>query len=502
MRIPVLFFLVLSVFSLGAAAWPWKPPKAPVCIVGAGPAGLISASKLESKGYETVVFEKQAHVGGKCQAFYEDGLFHPLGAAFFSNASWPNTLPVIDASGVAIEPFSLAVSGPTAREIFTFNVTTGQTEPFPTPSAAFAAEVAKEIPLYAALWEEKFQPIRVPNFKKGVPDEFTVPATQWFAENNFTALPVLLVEPLALFGYGDIRVVPALYVLMYITPDVLTAFAGVHDVFITDFHAVWERWSAKFIKGPINTNTEITGIDRSGPLPVVKFKGQKEPHSGGGYGSKGGNGWGWGGGFIAPDWWHYGNNGQACSSVILAFPPSLTNLKAVGLKLTGSEEEVFSEVGIQNYYASAVNFNLPNGIQLQAATSSVAVPPPEDGEPVAGLRLQASSDVITWWSLGPYRKFQAEEFARELLRTTLSKFNKDPRNATAMSMAVKESDIKAFRKWDYFPHFDSAPLKDNFYDKFNKLQGQKKTFYASAISGFEIVEWAIQSGQDLVDSHF
>jgi uncharacterized protein with NAD-binding domain and iron-sulfur cluster len=32
---------------------------------------LTAASNLESKGYETVIFEKQPEVGGKCQAYYE-----------------------------------------------------------------------------------------------------------------------------------------------------------------------------------------------------------------------------------------------------------------------------------------------------------------------------------------------------------------------------------------------------------------------------------------------
>jgi len=43
----------------------------PVCIVGAGPAGLIIANRLEAKGYETVIFEKEPEVGGKCQAYYD-----------------------------------------------------------------------------------------------------------------------------------------------------------------------------------------------------------------------------------------------------------------------------------------------------------------------------------------------------------------------------------------------------------------------------------------------
>jgi flavin-dependent dehydrogenase len=44
----------------------------PVCIVGAGPAGLTIANKLQAKGLETVIFEKNPEVGGKCQAYYDE----------------------------------------------------------------------------------------------------------------------------------------------------------------------------------------------------------------------------------------------------------------------------------------------------------------------------------------------------------------------------------------------------------------------------------------------
>ena len=44
----------------------------PVCIVGAGPAGLTVANRLETKGYETVIFEKDLEVGGKCQSYYDE----------------------------------------------------------------------------------------------------------------------------------------------------------------------------------------------------------------------------------------------------------------------------------------------------------------------------------------------------------------------------------------------------------------------------------------------
>jgi ribulose 1,5-bisphosphate synthetase/thiazole synthase len=60
------FLLALETFILAA------PTNNPVCIVGAGPAGLIAANKLESRGQQTVIFEKQASVGGKCQAIYAE----------------------------------------------------------------------------------------------------------------------------------------------------------------------------------------------------------------------------------------------------------------------------------------------------------------------------------------------------------------------------------------------------------------------------------------------
>ena len=69
LALPILTYLCLT-----ASALPTKPPKAPVCIIGAGPAGLTAAARLEEKGIQSVVFEKQAAVGGKCQSYYDNEL--------------------------------------------------------------------------------------------------------------------------------------------------------------------------------------------------------------------------------------------------------------------------------------------------------------------------------------------------------------------------------------------------------------------------------------------
>ncbi|KAF2704639.1 FAD/NAD(P)-binding domain-containing protein [Pleomassaria siparia CBS 279.74] len=447
----------------------------PVCIIGAGPAGLTAAGKLQNKGIDAVVFEKQPAVGGKCQAYYdEEGIFHPLGAAFFSNASYVETVKVVETSGVSIEEFRLAG----AREQFQFNETTGITESVPPLSGLSLQAVAAEIPRYIKIWNEQFAPISVVGYKKGIPDNLTVSGVEWFKANNFTALPVLLVNPLALYGYGDIRVVPALYILQYITPDLLTGFIGQHNVYYTDFHKVWVEWTKKAAcKQDIRLNAEVRCIDRTGKNPVVKYTKANNKS-------------------------FYSWKKQECSSIIFALPPTIENLERAGLDLSEAEYNVFKYTGVHNYFSSAVKFKLPFGVSYIASSKNESVPPPDDGEPVAVLRLSNESDISTSWSWGPYREFESEASARALLQETLSKINKDPRNATALSVPLNNTDIRAFRKWDYFPHFDSQPLRDGAYTRMNKLQGSKKTYWASGLNGMETVEWAIRAGQDVVNSYY
>ena len=59
---------ILSLLVGAAAA-----TECPICVVGAGPAGLAAAYELEQAGKNVVVFEKQLAVGGKSQTIYVNG---------------------------------------------------------------------------------------------------------------------------------------------------------------------------------------------------------------------------------------------------------------------------------------------------------------------------------------------------------------------------------------------------------------------------------------------
>lgn len=103
---------------------------------------------------------------------FDSGTFYPLGAAFYSNATYPETLKVIDTSGVPSVPFSLAGTG---REQFNFNFSTGEIHPVPPFPVQFLQAVAAEIPRYASIWQQVFAPISVPGYKASRIEEIRMP---------------------------------------------------------------------------------------------------------------------------------------------------------------------------------------------------------------------------------------------------------------------------------------------------------------------------------------
>jgi hypothetical protein len=89
------------------------------------------------------------------------GIFHPLGAAFFSNASYTETLKFLDKTNVTSEPFALAG----AREMFRYNYTDGAIQENPALIPQFLASLSAEIPRYVTLWNQRFRPYSVAGYK-------------------------------------------------------------------------------------------------------------------------------------------------------------------------------------------------------------------------------------------------------------------------------------------------------------------------------------------------
>jgi hypothetical protein len=299
------------------------------------------------------------------------------------------------------------------------------------------------------------------------------------------------------YGYGDVREVPVIYMLQYLTPDILLFFAGQRTGHIIDFHKVFVNFASNSVKGPIHLSTNITKIDRSGGYPVITYNdpAQTSPAA------------------------------QNCSKLVLAFPPVMHALQAANLDISADENTVFGPVGIIKYWSGAVSVATPfadifagflqetffaiidkflNGLGFSDVTFAEFIPwlPTPAGQPVAWIRLFNESNVATTWSWGKYRSDQTLAEAKSLLIEVISKLNKDPADTSAVPTPITDANVKDFREWDYFPHFDKAQLDQGYYDKFNALQGHLNTYYASGLNGFETVEFAIRAGTDVVTSYF
>lgn len=478
----------IAVLSTVTFAWAADP----VCIVGAGPAGLTVANRLEAKGYETVIFDKHPEVGGKCQAYYDGlGLFHPMGALLFSNVTYRETLPIINASGLQAFPFENNGKNwrydPDSGYVQQTNVTNGNLTRLPV----FQAEIDR----YINFWNTEFAPLAVVGYKNGV-DGYTMSTFDWLRANDYPLLLLLFLQGMVPYGYGDVTQVPVLYMLQYFTPDILLFFAGRQTGYIIDFHQVFVTYARNQIKGPIHLNTSVTKIDRSGDFPVVSYNDPSQP----------------------------GPSTQNCQKLVLAFPPVMHALNAANLDLDLKETTTFSPVGVIKYWSGAVRVNTPYGDSFTGFLNDNFLGivnkviaglgdnntfeeykpwlPKATGDPVAFLRIFPQSDVATTWSWGQYRSNQTLAEAKSLLKEVISKLNRDPLDPSATPVPITDADVRDFRQWDYFPHFDGLQLDQGFYARFNGLQGHKNTYYASGLNGFETVEFAIRAGQDVVSTYF
>lgn len=219
-----------------------------------------------------------------------------------------------------------------------------------------------------------------------------------------------------------------------------------------------------------------------------------------------------------------GPSTQRCSKLVLAFPPVMHALEAANLDIDHDEKTIFDPVGIIQYWSGAVSVATPFGDIFAGflhktflsivdrfidefggdVTFGEYIPwlPKAAGEPVAYIRLFNDSDAATTWSWGKYKTNQSLAEAKSILKEVLSKFNKDPDDENAKPKPITDADVKDFRQWDYFPHFDRPQLDRGFYAKFNALQGHRNTYYVSGLNGFETVEFAIRAGIDVVDNYF
>ncbi|RGP64263.1 FAD nadp-binding domain-containing [Fusarium sporotrichioides] len=441
-RLLSLFATLVSLAHIAATS----TSQPPICIVGAGVSGLTAAKSLENKGYKTVIFDKRGAVGGKCQSHYED---------------YAETFQVVKSSGASFDTFDPAYS-------YDYNPNTGAAALMQPLGPATIQALQEELARYASVWQTKFAPFGVPGYKNGVPKEFTVSAKDWLLSNKFPVIASVINRGAGNYGYGDYTEIPAFF-----APDIVGSFIGTVQPYKTDFHDVFKR-VAGTIEGPIILGVKIDCISR-GSQPSIKYRSTKGRYT----------------------------KTQHCSDIIIAFPPTYQALKESGLVLSAAERTLFTQVGVNSYFSSAVRMDkLGDNLTVSQELPDPLTPFKAEGQPVYIVPLHPESRIISVYS-ADNPEHPSVPRVKGLLIRDLSKINKDLEDAHAVSTKINAADIRAFSgEIDYFPHLGSEALAGGWYKKFNILQGKDHTYFTSGLNSFELVEYTIRAARDLVATHF
>jgi hypothetical protein len=189
--------------------------------------------------------------------------------------------------------------------------------------------------------------------------------------------------------------------------------------------------------------------------------------------------------------------------VVIAFPQTMANLRAVGLDMTAEEYAIFRNVKTRRYFTTAVRVN-----QFPAAAGGYyfdidygVSPPavnfhPNAGEPCAAYipmtKANATDDavaVVYTYSDKPIT--QAEVFKNVI----------DGINSLG-GRQISQADILDSDAWQYFPHVDADAMAAGFYDKVEALQGKNNTYWAGSLMNFELTERTAAYAMVLADKYF
>ncbi|HKN53387.1 MAG TPA: alpha/beta fold hydrolase, partial [Amycolatopsis sp.] len=415
-------------------------PARTVVIVGGGPGGLSVARELERAGHRAIVLEKQPSVGGKCESIDIDGHAYDLGGHLC-------TTQYENVARLAVE-LGIPTEDTTPHRVY--DVETGESRPQST--AFFQRE---SFGRYAALREKFFPHITEPGLAHSA-RALARPVTEWLAEHDLESLAESLGTGYTAAGYGHlVGDLPALYFVKYAEmtgllsakPELL-GHTGSFTV-VGGFKSLWEKVAAELCD--VRCGVRIRSIVRD-PDAVT------------------------GGVRVTTD-----EGVVTADDLVLTVP--LNKLLGV-LDVTPEEAELAGKVRTMDYRTTVVSVTgLPES--AFSLVDAYCRPDAGRGHPVAFHHRYPGRDEYAVYSYGApgadvVAKFR--EFVERLGGTV--------------------GEVHTERRWNFLPHFGSADIRAGVYERIERRQGRRHTYYAGSLPGYELVECAVAYSRQLVREHF
>lgn len=203
-----------------------------IAVVGAGPSGVHMALRLKELGFKNVeILEKNAYVGGKSWTINHRGAAHEMGSVYLAPDYIENVIPLVEkympGDLVPLPPASIwldNINEPLSYEYYLlryamiFYKTSSPTEAVSNLNHTIFKYISKHREIFGQ-YEGDLMPEPTPEVKVEIRGTFL----EFLEKHNLLGMAPILYASSSVQGYGRLDEIPALYGLMWNTPNLMAA---------------------------------------------------------------------------------------------------------------------------------------------------------------------------------------------------------------------------------------------------------------------------------------
>jgi acyl carrier protein len=318
---------------------------AKVCVIGAGPSGLMAAKELTALGYEVVVIERHNKAGGKARTLNIDGLSYNLGG-HVCTSQYLELAKLIKEYGISqtidAHPYHYDID---ANKIIDLNIN--------------LATYKQEYAIYQKALQQEFSDVHKAGFYHAA-RSLAEPVEDWAASLGILELKKRIATVFTSSGYGyvDRKEIPALYFVKLMEMLNLATPLSLNWTIDAGFQTLWDKMADGI--NDIRYDTMVESIKRQANGVTI-----------------------------------YTNKGIIeCQKLIITSYPDQA---LAFLDATADEQSLFTKIKYNDYYTTLCRIkNIPRKgfyfIHQHCEDSSY------QGHSVAFLHAHADSDIYSFYS--------------------------------------------------------------------------------------------------------